>query len=123
MGDFKNFVRFEFGTGMWLDRRGNQYTFEKGITHEEWAQEKGKSTGELMRAGWSRVRILPQDIVFQTNSSDSFPDALLLKSEYPKHRFQFELKGHSWDLNTMNPEKLEELGVSLENIEFDPRIS
>lgn len=122
MGEFKNFLRFEHGTGMWIDRKGNKYTFGKGMTHEEWAQtNRKKSTGDLMRDGWARVRILPQDIVFQTNNPDSIWDAIELMGENPNHRMQFEFKGHKWDIQL--PDQLEKMAVQIESLDFPNELS
>lgn len=124
MGDFKKFLRFEHGIGVWIDRKGHQHKFGDGITHEEWAQtQRHKSTGDLMRDGWARVRIQPSQISFQTNNPKHVHDALDLAREYPGRSFYFDFKGHQISLPTQTPQEAEELVATLEQTNFPPEIS
>lgn len=117
MGNFKKFLRFEFGIGIWIDPKSNVYEFKDGITHEEWARtKKKKSTADLMKDGWSRVRVLDTEINFQTNNPQAVWDALDLLEKYPGRTLQFEFKGNKYRVTTQK--QLLDLEPLLENMDF-----
>ncbi|MBD3404691.1 MAG: hypothetical protein GF411_00990 [Candidatus Lokiarchaeota archaeon] len=63
-------IKFEFGTGLWIEPQGKVHKLPNDQIHAKWAKTHNMNMDKMLKDGWARVRVVADSTIGESYDKD-----------------------------------------------------